>query len=61
MECSGKGSLKMKTKLFFPLFRLTAAGWALLPNDAKQVPPDYDSFMIAVTQKLPHSQRLQAF
>jgi len=89
MECSGKGSLKMKTKLFFSLLLLTAAvapgalaaadggdrnlrtgrGQLLVtavddpavkdvptspdvvPNDPKQVLQDYDSLMIALTQK----------
>jgi hypothetical protein len=89
MECSGKGSLKMKTKLFFPLLLLTAAvapgalaaadggdrnlhtgrgqlfvtpvddpavkdvppSPAMVPNDPKQVLQDYDSLMIALTQK----------
>jgi hypothetical protein len=89
MECSGKGSLKMKTKLFFFLLLLTAAvapgalaaadggdrnshpgrgqllvtpvddpavkdvpaSPAVVPNDPKQVPQDYDSLMIALTQK----------
>jgi hypothetical protein len=89
MECSGKGSLKMKTKLFLLLLLLTAAGApdglavadgsdrnfhpgrgqllvtpvddpaakdvptspAVVPNDPKQVLQDYDSLMIALTQK----------
>jgi hypothetical protein len=89
MECSGKGSLKMKTKLFFSLLLLTAAvapgalaaadggdrnlhtgrgrlfvtpvddpavkdvppSPAMVPNDPKQVLQDYDSLMIALTQK----------
>ncbi len=89
MECSGKGSLKMKKKLFFSLLLLTAAvapgalaatdggdrnfhtgrgqllvtsvddpavkdvptSPAVVPNDPKQVPQDYDSLMIALTQK----------
>jgi hypothetical protein len=89
MECSGKGSLKMKTKLFFSLLLLTAAvapgalaaadggdrnlhtgrGQLLVtpvddpavkdaptspadvPNDPGQVLQDYDSLMIALTQK----------
>jgi hypothetical protein len=89
MECSGKGSLKMKTKLFFSLLLLTAAvapgalaaadggdrnfhtgrgqllvtpvddpavkdvptSPAVVPNDPKQVLQDYDSLMIALTQK----------
>jgi hypothetical protein len=89
MGCSGKGSLKMKTKLFFSLLLLTAAvapgalasadagdrnvhtgrgqllvtpvddpavkdvptSPAVLPNDPKQVLQDYDSLMIALTQK----------
>jgi hypothetical protein len=89
MECSGKGSLTMKTKLFFPLLLLTAAvapgalaaadrgdrnlhtgrgqlfvtpvddpavkdvppSPAMVPNDPKQVLQDYDSLMIALTQK----------
>src|SRR6201997_933877 len=89
MECSGKGSLKMKTKLFVSLLLLTAAvapralaaadggdrnlhtgkgqwlvtpvddpavkdvppGPAIVPNDPKQVLQDYDSLMIALTQK----------
>jgi hypothetical protein len=89
MECSGKGSLKMKTKLFFSLLLLTAAvapgalaaadggdrnlrtgrGQLLVtavddpavkdvptspdvvPNDPKQLLQDYDSLMIALTQK----------
>jgi hypothetical protein len=89
MECSGKGSLKMKTKLFFSLLLLTAAvapgalaavdggdrnlhtgrgqllvtpvddpaikdvpaNPAVVPNDPKQVLQDYDSLMIALTQK----------
>ena len=86
---SGKGSLKMKTKLFFSLLLLTAAvspsalaaadagdrnvhtgrdqllvtpvddpavkdvptSPAVVPNDPKQVLQDYDSLMIALTQK----------
>ena len=89
MECSEKGSLKMKTKLFFSLLLLTAAlapgalaatdegetsahtgrgqllvtpvddpavkdvptSLAVVPNDPKQVLQDYDSLMIALTQK----------
>jgi LTXXQ motif family protein len=89
MECSGKGRLKMKTKLFFSVLLLTAAvapgalaaadggdrnlhtgrGQLLVtpvdepavkdvppspaegPNDPKQVLQDYDSLMIALTQK----------
>jgi hypothetical protein len=89
MECSEKGSLKMKTKLFFSLLLLTAAvapgalaaadagnrnfhtgtgqllvtpvddpavkdvptSPAVVPNDPKQVLQDYDSLMIALTQK----------
>jgi hypothetical protein len=89
MECSGKGSLKMKTKLFVSLLLLTAAvapralaaadggdrnihtgrgqllvtpvedpavedvptSPALMPNDPKPVRQDYDSLMIAVTQR----------
>jgi len=89
MECSGKGSLKMKKKLFFSLLLLTAAvapgalaatdggdrnfhtgrgqllvtsvddpavkdvptSPAVVPNDPKQVLQDYDSLMIALTQK----------
>jgi LTXXQ motif family protein len=87
MECSGKGSLKMKTKLLFSLLLLTAAvtpgalaaggdrnfhtgrgqllitpvddpavkdvptSPAVVPNDPKQVLQDYDSLMIALTQK----------
>jgi hypothetical protein len=89
MECSGKGSLRMKTKLFFSLLLLTAAvapgalaaddggdrnlhtgrgqlvvtpvddpavkdvppSPAVVPNDPKQVLQDYDSLMIALTQK----------
>ena len=89
MACSGKGSLKMKTKLFFSLLLLTAAvapgvlaaadggdrnlhagrgqllvtpvddpavkdvptSPAVVPNDPKQVLQDYDSLMIALTQK----------
>jgi hypothetical protein len=89
MECSEKGSLKMKTKLFFSLLLLTAAlapgalaaadagdrtllagrgqllvtpvddpavkdvptSPAAVPNDPKQVLQDYDSLMIALTQK----------
>jgi hypothetical protein len=86
---SGKGSLKMKTKLFFSLLLLIAAvapgalaaadggdrsvftgrdqllvtpvddsaiknvptSPAVVPNDPKQVLQDYDSLMIALTQK----------
>jgi hypothetical protein len=89
IEGSGKGSLKMKTKLFFSLLLLTAAvapgalaaadggyrnfhpgrgQWLVTPvddpavrnvptspaavsNDPKQVLQDYDSLMIALTQK----------
>ena len=89
MECSGKGSLKVKTKLFFSLLLLAAAvapgalaaadegdrnvhtgrgqllvtpvddpavknvptSPAVVPNDPKQVLQDYDSLMIALTQK----------
>jgi len=89
MECSGKGSLKMKTKLLFLLLLFTAAvvpgalaaadggdmnlhtgrgqllvtrvddpavkdvppSPAVVPKDAKQVLQDYDSLMIALTQK----------
>jgi LTXXQ motif family protein len=89
IECSGKGSLKMKTKLFVSLLLLTAAvapgalaaadggdrndhtgrgqllvtpvddpavknaptSPAVAPNDPKQVLQDYDSLMIALTQK----------
>jgi hypothetical protein len=89
MECSGKGSLKMKTKLFVSLLLLTAAvapgalaaadggdrnfhtgrgqllvtpvddpavedvptSPAVMPNDPKPVLQDYDSLMIAVTQR----------
>jgi hypothetical protein len=89
MECSGKGSLKMKTKLFFSLLLLTAAvapgalavadggdrnfhtgrgqslvtpveepaittvptGPTIAADDPKQVLQDYDSLMIALTQK----------
>jgi Spy/CpxP family protein refolding chaperone len=88
MECSGKGSLKMKTKLFFSILLLTAAvapgalaatdasdrnfrtgrgrflsspddpavkdvptSPAVVPNDLRQVLQDYDSLMIALTQK----------
>jgi hypothetical protein len=89
MECSGKGSLRMKTKLFVSLLLLTAAvapgalaaadggdrnlhagrgqllvtpggdpavkdvppNPAVVPKDAKQVLQDYDSLMIALTQK----------
>jgi LTXXQ motif family protein len=89
MGCSGKGSLKMKTRLFFSLLLLTAAvapgalaaadggdrnlhtrrgqllvtpvddpgvkdvptSPAAVPNDPKQVLQDYDSLMIALTQK----------
>ena len=89
MECSGKGSLKMKTKLFVSLLLLTAAvapgalaaadggdrnlhtgrgqllvtpvddpavkdmppNPAAVPSDPRQVLQDYDSLMIALTQK----------
>src|SRR5580704_661017 len=89
MECSGKGSLKMKTKLFFSLLLLTAAvapgalaaadegernsqtgrrqslvtpveepaittvpaGPTIAVDDPNQVLQDYDSLMIALTQK----------
>jgi hypothetical protein len=88
MKCSGKGSLKMKTKLFFLLLLLAAVASralaaadgddrnvhrgtsqllvtlvddlavkneppspAVVPNDPKQVLQDYDSLMIALTQK----------
>jgi hypothetical protein len=89
MEWSGKGSLKMKTKLFVLLLLLIVAGApaalaaadggdrsfhpergqllvtpvgdpavnnaptspAVVPNDPKQVLQDYDSLMIALTQK----------
>ena len=89
MECSGKGSLKMKTKLFVSLLLLTAAvapgalaavdggdrnfhtgrgqllvtpvddpavedvptSPAVMPNDPKPVLQDYDSLMIALTQR----------
>jgi hypothetical protein len=89
MECSEKGSLKMKTKLFFFLLLLAVAvapgalaaadgadrilhtgrgqllvtpvddpavkdvppSPAVTPNDPKQVLQDYDSLMIALTQK----------
>jgi hypothetical protein len=87
MECSGKGRLKMKTKLLFSLLLWTAAvtpgalaaggdrnfhtgrgqllitpvdgpavkdvptSPAVAPNDPKQVLQDYDSLMIALTQK----------
>jgi hypothetical protein len=89
MEGSGKGSLKMKTKLFFSLLLLTAAvapgalatsdegdtnshtgrrqslvtpveepamataptGPTIAADDPKQVLQDYDSLMIALTQK----------
>jgi hypothetical protein len=88
MDCSGKGSLKMKTKLFFLLLLLAAVAPGALAvgeegetsvhtrssqllvtpieqqatrdvptdstigaNDPKQVLQDYDSLMIAVTQK----------
>jgi len=89
MECSAKGSFKMKTKLFVSLLLLTAAvapralaaaegadrnlhtgrgqllvtpvddpavkdvppSPAVVPNDPKQVLQDYDSLMIALTQK----------
>ena len=89
MDCSGKGRLKMKTKLFFSLFLLAAAvthgapatadegransdigrrqslvtpveepaittapaGPTNAADDSKQVLQDYDSLMIALTQK----------
>jgi LTXXQ motif family protein len=89
IDCSGKGSLKMKTKLFFSLLLLVAAvapgalaaaddvntkahtgrnqllvtpvddpavtnvptSPAVVPDDPKQVLQDYDSLMIALTQK----------
>ena len=89
MECSAKGSLKMKTKLFVSLLLLTAAvapralaaadggdrnlhigrgqllvtpvddptvkdvppNSAAVPSDPRQVLQDYDSLMIALTQK----------
>src|SRR6201993_369953 len=89
LECSGKGSLKMKTKLFVSLLLLTAAvapralaaadggdrnlhagrgqllvtpvddpavkdvppNPAAVPSDPRQVLQDYDSLMIALTQK----------
>jgi LTXXQ motif family protein len=89
MECSAKGSLKMKTKLFVSLLLLTAAvapralaaadggdrnlhtgrgqllvtpvddptvkdvppNPAAVPSDPRQVLQDYDSLMIALTQK----------
>jgi hypothetical protein len=89
MECSKKGSLKMKMKLFVSLLLLSAAvapdalaaadggdrnvhpgrgqllvttvddqavknvptSPAVVPNDPKQVLQDYDSLMIALTQK----------
>ena len=89
MECSGKGSLKMKTKLFVSLLLLIAAvapgalaaadggdrnlhtgrgqllvtpvddpavkdvptSPAAVPSDPRQVLQDYDSLMIALTQK----------
>ena len=89
MECSGKGSLEMKTKLFFLLLLLTTAvapgalaaadggdrnlhtrsgqvlvtpvdgpagkdvptSPAVVLNDPRQVLQDYDSLMIALTQK----------
>jgi hypothetical protein len=88
MECSGKGSLKMKTKLLFLLFLLAAAvapgalaasdnsetnarsesqllvtpveqsaptnvppSPAVVPTDPKQALQDYDSVMLAITQK----------
>jgi hypothetical protein len=89
MDCSEKGSLKMKTKLFFPLLLLAAAvapgalaagddsetiartrngqslvtpveqspstnvppGPAVVPADPKQALLDYDSLMVAITQR----------
>jgi len=89
MDCSGKGSLKMKTKLFVLVLLLAAAvapgalavgddsetnahtrngqllvtpaeqspstnvppGPAVVPADPKQALPDYDSLMVALTQK----------
>jgi hypothetical protein len=89
LECSGKGSLKMKTKWFVSLLLLTAAvapralatgdggdrnlhtgtgqllvtpvddpavkdvppNSAAVPSDPRQVLQDYDSLMIALTQK----------
>jgi len=89
LECSGKGSLKMKTKLFVSLLLLIAAvapgalaaadggdrnlhtgrgqllvtpvddpavkdvptSPAAVPSDPRQVLQDYDSLMIALTQK----------
>ena len=89
MECSGKGSLKMKTKLFLSFVMLTAVvapgalaiaeegtgtfhtgrkqsivtpvdepaitaaptGPTIAADDPKQVLQDYDSLMIALTQK----------
>jgi len=89
MDCSGKGSLKMKTKLFFSVLLLAAAvapgalaaadggdrnlhtgrgqllvtpvydpavkdvppNPAAVPSDPRQVLQDYDSLMIALTQK----------
>jgi hypothetical protein len=89
MDCSGKGSLKMKTRLFFSVLLLAAAvvpgalaagddsetnarnrngqllvtpaeqspstnvpsAPAVVPANPKQALPDYDSLMVAITQK----------